>query len=517
MTRGRGRPSMIKSATFDAETATPTTKRRPVTVVPSAPCPVARSLDCRRWQEAVVHHYQKRSLPVRNRPRYFQRRIIDRLRTMVLPGSRVLDIGCGPGDLLAGLDPSVGVGIDLDPRIVERARKRFPNLRFLHRAAEDLHSIGDTFDYVIISHVLGEIYDLQSIFRAIHTVSHSRTRLIVVHYNRLWQPVLFFAEALGLKHPDPAQSNWIPSDELMNLLRLCEFEPVRRFGMTPLPVSIPGVSEAVNRFVGNLPLVQHLGLNYVVVARPCRPAQPAAKPPAVSVVIPARNEAGHVRSLLQRIPSIAPRQQIIFVEGGSEDDTWETIQKAAVEYRGPHEVLCLRQPGRGKADAVRTGFEAATGDILMILDADISVPPEELPAFYRALVNNHGELINGSRMVYPMDRRAMRFLNLLGNRVFGHLFTFLLSQRFRDTLCGTKALSRVNYEQIARGRAYFGDFDPFGDFDLLFGAARLNLKIVDVPVHYKARTYGETNISRFRHGLLLFRMCAVAAAKLRFI
>jgi SAM-dependent methyltransferase len=508
---------MIKSAPFDAETVTRTTRRRRMSGVPAAPCPVARSLDCRRRQEAVLHHYRKCPLPDRERPRYFQRRIIDRLRTMVLPGSRVLDIGCGPGDLLAGLEPSVGVGIDFDTRIVECARKRFPRLRFLNLAAEDLHAIGDTFDYVIVSHVLGEIYDLQSLFRAIHTVSHFRTRLIVVHYNRLWQPALFLAEALGLKHPDPAQNNWIPSDELMNLLRLCEFEPVRRFGMTPLPVRVPAASEVFNRYIGNLPLINHLGLNYVVVARPCRPAPPTSRPPSVSIVIPARNEAGHIRSLLQRIPLMAPRQQIIFVEGGSEDATWKTIRQAADEYRGPHEVLCLRQPGRGKADAVRTGFAAATGDILMILDADISVPPEELPAFYRALVNNHGELINGSRMVYPMDRRAMRFLNLLGNRLFGHLFTFLISQRFRDTLCGTKALTRTDYEQIARGRSYFGDFDPFGDFDLLFGAARLNFKIVDVPVHYKARTYGETNISRFRHGLLLFRMCAVAAAKLRFI
>ena len=177
----------------------------------------------------------------------------------------------------------------------------------------------------------------------------------------------------------------------------------------------------------------------------------------------------------------------------------------------------MQQSGRGKGDAVRKGFAEARNDVLVILDADISVPPEEVPQFVRALECGHGEFINGSRMVYPMDKRAMRFLNLLANKFFGYAFTFLLGQRFRDTLCGTKVISRRDYERLAANRSYFGDFDPFGDFDLLFGAARLNLKIVDIPVHYKERIYGETNISRFSHGWLLLKMCAFAARKIKFV
>jgi glycosyltransferase involved in cell wall biosynthesis len=259
-------------------------------------------------------------------------------------------------------------------------------------------------------------------------------------------------------------------------------------------------------------------LNYVVVARSLEAAPIApGERPSVSVVVPARNEAGNIDAVLERLPRLAERQEVIFVEGGSRDETWPAIQRAVEKYRGPFTVRAMQQSGRGKGDAVRAGFAVARGEVLIILDADLSVPPEELPAFLDALHKGQGELINGSRMVYLMDRQAMRFLNLLGNKVFGLLFTYLLGQRFRDTLCGTKVLLRKDYERIAARRAFLGTLDPFGDFDLLFGAARLNLKITDLPVHYKARTYGETNISRFRHGWMLLCMCGVAARRLRFV
>jgi len=173
--------------------------------------------------------------------------------------------------------------------------------------------------------------------------------------------------------------------------------------------------------------------------------------------------------------------------------------------------------GKGKADAVRKGFNVATGEMLMILDADLTVPPEELPRFYDALVSRHGEFINGSRLVYPLQKQSMRFLNILGNKGFSLIFTYLLGQRFKDTLCGTKVLLRTDWDKIMSGRSYFGDFDPFGDFDMIFGAAKLNLKIVEVPVHYQDRTYGTTNIQRFTHGWILLRMSFFALRKIKLI
>lgn len=484
----------------------------------SAPAVGVSTDDSRRWQESLAGFYKRVRTGVKGRRKhYYYQRIKERMAKIVPPGARVLDIGCGHGDLLTHLKPSVGVGVDFDQRVIEEASEAHPTHRFVHMRGEDVASLGEKFDYVLICQSLGEIYDLRRLFQAIHSVCHARTRLVIVHYNRVWQPALKFMEWIGLKNPSPEQ-NWAPADEVTHLLDLSQFETIRTFGMTLAPLYVPGVSAVVNRFLGNLPILNRFGVNYFVVARSVKSeVLQQHKTNSVSIVVPARNESGHIQPLLDRIPCMTPEQEVIFVEGNSTDDTWDVIQAAVKQYNGPFRVSCMQQEGQGKGDAVRKGFAAATGDVLMILDADISVPPEELTSFYDAIASGKGEFINGSRMVYLMDKKAMRFLNLLGNKAFGWMFTYLLSQRFRDTLCGTKVLTREDYERLTANRKYFGDFDPFGDFDLLFGAAKMNLKILDVPVHYKARTYGETNISRFRHGLILLRMCAFAARKLKFV
>ncbi|MCL1915395.1 MAG: glycosyltransferase family 2 protein [Desulfovibrionaceae bacterium] len=233
------------------------------------------------------------------------------------------------------------------------------------------------------------------------------------------------------------------------------------------------------------------------------------------MVIPARNEAGNIENALLRTPEMGAGTEIIFVEGNSTDNTWESITEAIARHP-ERRCKALRQPGKGKGDAVRAGFAVAEGDILMILDADLTMPPETLPQFFEAIASNHGEFINGVRLVYPQEKEAMRFFNLVGNKFFSLAFSWLLGRPIKDTLCGTKVLSRANYLKIAANRAYFGDFDPFGDFDLLFGAARQNLKIVDLPVRYRERTYGETNISRWRDGFILLRMVLFALNRIKF-
>ena len=490
----------------------------PASTVADAVQTLRRREDAELWRRQVRACYEKRaSSATRTKPRYYYQRLMRRLGHVVHPGARVLDIGCGNGDMLAALEPSVGVGVDIVPQHVETARQRHPHLRFEHLRAEDVDLLGEKFDYIVISQVLGEVYDVVALLRALWPICHDRTRLIIVNYSRLWQPALRLAEWLGVKPTSPPQ-NWLPVDEIQNLMDAAGWQTVRQFGVNIAPLPMPPLTGLLNRYVANLPGIQALCLNHVIVARPVAPEVLLRRPvESVSIVVPARNEAGHIQPLLDRIPNLAPEQEVVFVEGNSTDDTWAVIRETVAAYRGPWRVRCMRQDGKGKADAVRKAFDACSGEVLFILDADISVPPEELIAFRDALADGHGEFINGSRMVYLMDRKAMRFLNLLGNKFFGWLFTSLLSQRFRDTLCGTKVLRRSDYARLAANRAYFGDFDPFGDFDLLFGAARLGLKIVDVPVHYKARTYGTTNISRFRHGLILLRMCAFAARKIRFI
>jgi glycosyltransferase involved in cell wall biosynthesis len=258
-----------------------------------------------------------------------------------------------------------------------------------------------------------------------------------------------------------------------------------------------------------------LCLRTYIVGRPVR--QFPDRKFSVSIVIPCRNEKGNVENAILRMPKFGTAQEILFVEGNSSDATFEECERVRDAYRGVWDIKVLKQDGKGKGDAVRKGFAAATGDVLMILDADLTMPPEALPKYHAVIETGKADFVNGTRLIYPMEHEAMRPLNLIANRFFAYLFSYLVNTRLTDTLCGTKVLLRKDYEVLARERGYFGNFDPFGDFDLIFGAAKQNLKIIETPIHYKARTFGETQISRFRDGWLLLKMVWFAYRKLKAI
>ena len=453
--------------------------------------------------------------------RYYYDCLTRILRVRVPPGERVLDLGCGAGHLLAALEPSHGVGIDLSGPAIRDARERHGSerLHFVEGDASDpalLAASGGPFDTILLVNVVTHLADVQATLEALHAVSHPRTRVLIYSYSRLWQPLLRLAEILGMKFRQPPEA-WLPPEEIKAMLALADFEIVRDDAHLVCPVGIPLVAELVNRYLGRLPLVDALSLMFGIIARPAPVRAPApAAEPTVSVVIPCRNEAGHIAPLVANLPKLAAGSEFLFVEGNSTDDTAAVIERAVADH--PELPLrFFRQPGKGKGDAVRFGFAQAKGDVLLILDSDLGVAPADVPKFVKALARGKCEMVNGSRLVYPMEGKAMRFLNLLANKFFALLFSWLLGQQVRDTLCGTKALWREDYLRIAANRAYFGDFDPFGDFDLLFGAARLNLRIADLAVRYHERTYGETNISRFSHGWLLLQMSAFAARKLKLL
>jgi ubiquinone/menaquinone biosynthesis C-methylase UbiE len=467
-------------------------------------------------KDQVISHFDAHAA-VRDqwlaRNRYYHQQLAHQFALHIPPGRSVLEIGSGTGQLLAALQPSRGVGLDLSANMVRRAGEKYPHLQFLVGDVETL-VLDEKFDYVILSDVVSYLHDVQDALHRLQRVCHPRTRIILSSYNALWHPILRVGESLGLKAWQPAV-NWLGRADIENLLDLAGYEVIRHNSRVLLPVNIPLLAPLCNRWLVNLPGFRHLALVMMIVARP-KP-RPEAKKPTVSVIIPARNEAGNIEAAVQRTPTLGSHTEIIFVEGNSSDGTAAEIQRVIAKYPD-HDLKFIPQGnGRGKGDAVRKGFAAAQGDILMILDADLTVEPEELPKFYEAIVSGHGEFVHGSRLVYPMDKQAMRFLNMLGNKFFSLAFSYLLEQRFKDTLCGTKVLYRSDYEKIAANRAYFGDFDPFGDFDLIFGAAKLNLKIVEIPIHYRERTYGTTNISRFRHGWLLLRMCCFAMRKIKFV
>jgi SAM-dependent methyltransferase len=448
-------------------------------------------------------------------PRWRQRnktyhRLLEQIyRFQIPPGSSVLEIGSGSGDLLAALEPTVGVGVDVSPAMVDLARSRHPGLRFEVAAGEDLE-LGETFDYIVLSDLVPYVHDLLALLDRVAAHSHERTRVIVSSYSRVWRPIIRLAEVLRLKPIKPIR-NWVAPADVQNLFGLSGFQLVTSAGRILLPKQIPLLTRFLNGFLANLWPFHYLTLTYWLVARP-EPRPLADR--GVSVICPCRNEAGHIPELVRRLPEFNVPYELIFVEGNSTDETRAEIERR-IERHTDLDIRLIDQAGRGKGDAVRAGFAAAKYEVLMILDGDLSVDPEDLPKFQRALMEGRGELINGSRLVYDVAPGAMRFMNMLGNRTFSRLFKAVTGQHVKDTLCGTKALLRDDYQKIAAGRSYFGDFDPFGDFDLLFGASRLGLKIVDLPVRYHPRAYGTTNISRWRHGWLLLRMTAFAFWKFK--
>jgi 2-polyprenyl-3-methyl-5-hydroxy-6-metoxy-1,4-benzoquinol methylase len=465
--------------------------------------------------EQILHDYFDELAAKRgNRKRQnrFYHKIVEKHYTFMIPeGSKVLEVGCGTGDLLNAVKPSVGVGVDFSENILTIAKEKYPQLNFINANAS-YFSTSETFDFIIISDLLTSLWDIQDVLNNIRKLTSSHTKIIISTYNFIWEPILRLGETLGLKAKQPLQ-NWLTVKDIKNLLELENFEIIKVNNKLLLPKYIPFLNSVFNGFCANLPLINSLDLVSFITARPMGLE---SKEYSVSIIVPARNEKGNIENAIIRTPEFGKHQEFIFIEGNSKDGTFEEMLRVQKLYQ-QKDIKVIKQTGHGKGNAVREAFDEASGDILMILDADLTTPPEDLNKFYFALANNHGEFINGCRLVYPMEKDAMRFLNLLANKFFGWLFSFLLGQRLKDTLCGTKVLFKKDYELIKKNRKYFGEFDPFGDFDLLFGAAKLNLKIIEVIVRYRDREYGSTQISRFKHGWLLIRMSMFAAVKIKFI
>jgi ubiquinone/menaquinone biosynthesis C-methylase UbiE len=449
------------------------------------------------------------------RSRHYYQNLVRFFRFNIPENSRVLEIGCGTGFLLNAVKPTYGVGIDISAVMISIATQKYPHLTFHEQDAEFMELHG-TFDYIIISDTLGYLEDIQKVFNRIRHVCTPDTRIIINYHSFFWEPFLSLAQKLNLKMPHK-RLNWLNRSDVVNLLNLEGYDVIRTGKRYLMPVYIPLISWFFNKYLAYLPLLNSLCLTGYIIARLPQSLPAGNREFSVSVIIPARNEEGNIEDAVKRVPEMGNHTEIIFVEGGSSDGTLNEIKRVCDLYGSMRDVKYMVQSGKGKGDAVRMGFEHARGDILMILDADLTVPPEDLPKFYDAIATGKGEYINGTRLVYPMEDEAMRTLNIMGNKFFSVMFSWLLSQRIKDTLCGTKVLTASNYRKLSTNRSYFGNFDPFGDFDLIFGSAKLNLKLVEVPIRYRARIYGDTNISRFSHGWLLLKMVFYAMNKIKFI
>jgi SAM-dependent methyltransferase len=482
---------------------------------PASPSPQSRS----EALEAAWREYFRRAAverPKHPAARDFLRDDLARTMARLIPeDAAVLEVGCGAGDLLASLPNARRVGVDLLPELIDEGRRRHPGLDLQVAEACALERL-PLFDAVVCDRLVHSVLDVRALLASLRGRLTDRGRLFLTAFNYLWEIPTRIAETAGWKLPAPT-GNWLSESDYENLFALAGLEVVRYEDRLLLPLEIAGVSELLNRYGAKLPGWQRLSLYRTYVLRKRPDFTPVREDASVTVVVPTRNEEGNVTAAITRTPVMGSGTELIFVEGGSTDGTWERIQREIAAYKGPLKLSAYRQTGKGKGDAVRLGFSKATGDLLMILDADLTVPPEDLPVFYEAAVRDHADYLQGTRLVYPMEPGAMRFFNKLGNLAFSRLFTYLLQQPIKDTLCGTKVIWRRDYERLAAARHVFGDFDPFGDFDLIFGAARLNLKIGELPVRYRDRVYGETNIQRWKHGWLLLKMSAFAARKIKYV
>jgi len=461
-------------------------------------------------------HYEDRSQGrkkhLETSGRYFYKQIKKLLKSVVEPGKSVLCYRSDMGQFLDWVEPSRGVGVEIAPNLVEQSRKDYPQYEFQLQETEEVKVEG-TFDYILLVFAVNDSFDVQSVLDKLRTCCAEHTRVVIVWHNYLWQPAIALGEKLGLKAPQPKQ-NWLSGVNLKHILKLSKFETVREQHSVLFPFGVPGLSWLMNTVMPRLPLVGDLCLVQSVVARPVVVAAPR-KDLSVSVIIPCRNEAGNIEEAVVRTPDMGSHTELIFCDDKSTDGTPDIVREMQKKYPGK-DIRLVEGPGICKARNVWTGFDAAEGDVLMILDGDLAVPPEELSRFYNAMAENTGEFINGARLIYPMQGAAMRLPNIFGNKFFAQAFSYVLRSAVTDTLCGTKVLLRQDYERMKKFRGTWGVDDRWGDYELLFGAAKINLKYVEIPVHYYERTYGDTKMTnRLKNGLIMLQMCFAALRHFR--
>ncbi|HKM66869.1 MAG TPA: glycosyltransferase [Candidatus Acidoferrum sp.] len=435
--------------------------------------------------------------------KYYYGRMQRMLRFIVEPQKHVLDLRCETGHLLAALEPAHGVGVEISDAMVQVAQGLHPELRFVKSDVESLE-LRETFDYIVFNHIFDTV-DVLRAFERIRQHCTPETQIVVINYNHLWQPLLNLASRIGLRAKF-VEPNWVSENDVWGFLKLAGFRPVRKHRLLLFPKYIPLLSGFVNGFLARLPGLRRLCLMQVMVARPMADTK-REEDLTVSVIVPCRNEAENVRHAVERIPAMGRHTEILFCDDKSTDGTVDEVRRLQALYP-EKDIRLVRGPGICKAENVWCGFRAARGDVLMILDADLTVMPEELPMFLRALAKSRGEFVNGSRLVYPMPELAMKFANIVGNKFFGLAFSFLLDQRIKDTLCGTKVLWRKDWLRMEPSLGSWGIKDLWGDYELLFGASKLHLEIIEVPVHYQERIHGVTKMTRvFANGWRMLRIC----------
>lgn len=437
--------------------------------------------------------------------KYYHERIVQTYRFLVPPGKKVLFYGSMGGRDLYKLSPSAGVGIEPDKKCYLFAKKRFLKLRFVNCLFRD-YKPTQKFDYIILSGALGKSHDMLKVLERIRTACNPSTRIIIYQHNYLWQWSLTIAEKLGLKMKEGIQ-NWLSVSDLKTYLEGAGFQVTRIFRRTIFPINVLGLGEVLNYIAVLFPFLDIFKLDQYIIARPEPSLLNQKVPESLTICLTVRNEKGNIEKIVESIPKICRKQEILFVEGYSTDGTREEIERV-MKLNPLKNIRVIGQPGRGQGDAIKVGFKAARGEIIILYEGDCTSDPGDITYFYEAIKNGMFEFIEGSRFVYPLSLKSMPLVNQIGNTIFAKLFSFFLGQKTTDVLSGIKAILRRDYDLLFERWGFLGFDDPFGDFELLYGAARIGLKIGEIPMRYYPRTYGESKTKRFTQGLYLLRMVA---------
>lgn len=436
--------------------------------------------------------------------RYYYSQLKDLHRLYIPKKSKVLEIGCGTGDILKFVEPKNGLGIDVSPEMINTAKERYKDISFRVGDIEKLE-IDEKFDYIIMANVIDHLTDVYTALMELKKVSHQDTKIIISSINPLWSIPLHIAEKLDMKTPEGAH-NWVGVKNLSEILEICELQVIEQGWRFLMPIKIPKVSNLINSLFFKIPMIRSFGIIQFFVVKPAA-IQNEVKIMSCSVIVPCYNEEENIKECIERIPEMGIGTEVIVVDDGSTDDTSSVVKKIMLEKKNVR--LISYQKNRGKGYATREGLNASKGEILMILDADMAVPPEDLPKFYELIASGKAEFVNGTRMVYPMEGEAMRDLHIFGNKIFSHIFSYLLGKYVSDTLCGTKVFFRKDYQFMKMKE------DAWPDFDLLFGASKLGLNIKEMPVRYREREAGSSKMKTFTHGFLLLKMCLVGFIELK--
>lgn len=435
--------------------------------------------------------------------KYYHEKISNTYSFLISPNKKILFYGFFDGKELYKLSPSVGVGIEPDKKLYEVLKKRFPKLKFVNCKFED-YQPSEKFDYIVLNGVLGKTGDMFKVLKNVQMACRPATKVLIYQYNYLWQWILALAEKMSFKKKEGVQ-NWLSVSDATTYLEGANFQVTRIFRRTIFPSNFLGLGRILNFITVVLPFFDPLELDQFIVARPEPHLFPKESPESLTICITVRNEKGNIEKIVKLIPRICKDQEILFVEGHSTDGTREEILRMIKKYPSKN-IRVMGQPGIGQGDATRVGFKAAKGEIIIIYEGDDTSDPRDIEYFYKAMRNGRFEFIEGSRFVYPLDKKAMPIINQFGNIFFAKWFSFFLGQRTTDVLSGIKAILKRDFDVIYDRWGNLGVEDPFGDFELLYGAARMGLKIGGIPIRYYPRTYGQPKTRPFTHGPYLLKM-----------